>query len=128
MITAAFIQKLLSSSVVTDLVGDRINPNVIKPESEFPAIYVFSDRMEKQACYDSEGAREGVVEIGVYAKTYPSAHNIMQAIRQSLDDFTGIVGNVGIMIMRGKETPDQFDEDGAMHIKIIEYDAVAEPK
>lgn len=128
MITAAFIQKLLATTEVTMLVGNRISPNIIKPGTEYPAIYVFSDRMEKQACYDSKGAKEGVVEIGIYAKSYPEAYDIMQAVRNSLDDFTGIINDVGILIMSGREVADQYEVEGENHVKIIEYDAIAEPK
>lgn len=128
MITKAFIEKLLATPALTALVGDRIKPNVIKPGTPYPAIYVFSDRMEKQGCYDSEGAKEGVIEIGVYGKSYGEAYDVMQAIRASLDDFTGIIDNVGILIMSGREVADQYDEQGEIHLKVIEYDAIAEPK
>jgi len=128
MITPAFIERLLATSEITDLVGNRIKPNVIKSGTPYPAIYVFSDRMEKQGCFDPRGAKEGVVEIGVYAKSYSEAYDVMQAIRLSLDDFTGIINNVGIMIMGGKEAADQYNEDDDIHLKIIEYEAVAEPK
>jgi hypothetical protein len=38
------------------------------------------------------------------------------------------VSNVGIMIMRGEEVADQYDADSESHIKVIEYEAIAEPK
>ncbi|MCE7038991.1 DUF3168 domain-containing protein [Dyadobacter sp. CY312] len=128
MITTAIIQKLVATPELTAIVGDRINPNIIKANSAFPAIYVFCDRMEKQGCYDAAGVKEGVVEIGVFAKSYNEARLIIQAIRTALDDFTGIVNNVGLLMMRGKEVSDEYDEKKELHIKVIEFDAVAEPK
>ena len=71
---------------------------------------------------------EGVVEIGIRASDYTQARNIMKAVRTALDDFTGIVNNVGIMIMRGEETIDEYDETSETHMKVINYQAVAEPK
>lgn len=128
MITGAFIQKLLSSTAVTALVGDRIKPNVIKPDTPLPAVYVFSDRMEKLSCYTHGGTRTGAVEIGVYSKSYEQSYAVMQAIRATLDEFSGVLNNVGISIMSGKEVSDQYDEESETHIKVIEYEAIAEPK
>lgn len=128
MITKAFIQKLLNTPGVTNLVDDRIEPNVIKDGTRYPAMYVFADRMTHQGCYDPMGAKTGIVEIGLFTKTYTEAYELMKAVRAALDDFTGIVSNVGIMIMRGEEVADRYDEDSETHIKVIEYEAVAEPK
>jgi hypothetical protein len=128
MITKAFIQKLLATTSVTNLVGDRIEPNIIKPKTDLPALYVFTDRMTNQGCYDPMGARTGIVEIGLYAKSYTQAYEVMKAVRIALDDFTGVVNSVGIMIMRGEEVADRYDEDSDTHIKVIEYEAIAEPK
>lgn len=128
MITTAFIQKLLATSGVTAHVGNRIQPNVIKAETPLPAMYVFSDQMTKQACYNPSGTMEGTVEIGIRALDYSQARNIMLAVRNALDDFTGIVNNVGIMVMRGEETVDEYNEESETHMKVINYQAVAEPK
>lgn len=128
MITEAFIDKLSSEPAVTALVGQRIYPNIIKSGAPLPAVYVFSDRMSKQGCYDSEGSKTGMVEIGVFAKNYLDAYDAMKVIREALDDFTGIVNNVGIAIMRGEETTDQYDEEKNTHIKVIEYEAIAQPR
>lgn len=128
MITGAFIQKLLSSTAVTALVGNRIQPNVIKPNTPLPAIYVFSDRMEKLACFNPGGTRTGAVEIGVHSKSYEQSYAVMQAIRAALDEFSGVVNNVAIVITSGNEITDQYDELGETHIKVIEYTAIAEPK
>lgn len=128
MITEAFIDKLSLEPSVTSLVGRRIYPNIIKTEAELPAVYVFSDRMSKQGCYDAEGSKTGMVEIGVFAKDYTNACDVMKAIREVLDDFAGIVNNVGIAIMRGEETTDQYDEEKTTHIKVIEYEAIAQPR
>lgn len=128
MITEALITKLLSADSVTDLVDDRIYPNIVKANSDLPAVYVFSDRMSKQGCYDSQGSKTGMVEIGVLAETYEDAYDIMKAIRDELDEFSGIVNSIGIAILRGDETTDQYDEDKKTHIKVIEYEAIAQPR
>ena len=128
MITTAIIKRLLDSPTVVSLVGDRINPNVIKSNSEYPAMYVFTDRMEKQACYDAAGVKQGVIEIGVFSKTYSNARDIIQSIRNSLDDYTGVANNIGLLVMRGKEVSDEYDEVKELHIKVIEFEAIAEEK
>ncbi len=128
MITTAIINRLLATSGVTSIVSTRIQPNIIKPGTPYPAIYVFSDRMNKLECFNPGGTRMGIIEIGVYTKSYPESHDLMQAIRASLDDFKGVIDNLGIDISRGQETADQYDEESETHIKVIEYEAIAEPR
>ncbi|WP_162242732.1 hypothetical protein [Dyadobacter sp. Leaf189] len=113
---------------MNSLVEDRVQPNIIKAGTHYPAVYVFTDRMTKLGCYGPGETRMGIVEIGVFAESYGQAYNLMKAIREALDDFSGIVNNVGITIMRGEEVADQFDEKSETHIKVIEYEAIAEPK
>jgi hypothetical protein len=128
MITEALITKLITTDSVTDLVEDRIYPNIVKTDSDLPAVYVFSDRMSKQGCYDSQGSKTGMVEIGVLAETYEDAYDIMKAIRDELDDFSGIIDTIGIAILRGDETTDQYDVEKKTHIKVIEYEAIAQQR
>lgn len=128
MITKAFLDKLHSTQAVTQLVGNRIQPNFIKKGTKLPAVYVLTDRMEKQGCYDSQGSQTGIIEIGVHAEQYSKAVEVVEVIRDTLDDFSGVLNNVGIVIMRGQVLGDDSDEDTDAHIKIIEYEAIAEPK
>lgn len=125
MIVKAIIGILSNTEAVTDLVGDRINPNIIKEGSSYPAIYVSSDRMTKINCRNDNGTRNGIIEVGVYGDTYASVRNIIEAIRNVLDDFDGVSNNVSICIMRGVDTGDRFDDIAKKHVKIIEYDALA---
>ncbi|MCF0074479.1 hypothetical protein LZD49_28600 [Dyadobacter sp. CY261] len=128
MITRAFIQKLLATSYVTALVGTRVYPNVIKEDAKLPAVYVFADGMEDEACYDPQSTKNGSVEIGVLANSYQEVSNAMAAIRLALDKFQGVVSNVGIVIMSGREVTDGYDEKLKAHIKVVEYSAMAEQR
>lgn len=126
MIVKAIINLLKTNTGITNLVADRIEPNIIKEEAKYPAIYVSSDRMQKLNCRVDAGIRSGVLEVGVYADTYKQTHDIIEAVRAVLDDYEGISAGVGISIMRGVDTGDKYDDQEKKHVKIIEYDAIAQ--
>jgi hypothetical protein len=126
MITESIIQLLVENPQLASKVGDRIEPNVIKPNSEFPAVYVSSYRMQKIPCDNGNGVRQGIIEIGVYSESYADAAEIMEIIRNTLDDFSGFIDGVGISILNGEQTADDYDESGTRNIQVIEYEAYAQ--
>lgn len=128
MIAKAVIQLLLAHAELISIVGKRIRPNVIKTTETFPAMYVSSYRMEKLDCDDSSGIYSGVIEIGIFSDKYDQCSQIMSLVRNVLDEYSGLVDNVGITIHRGEEAPDDFDEAVTYHIKVIEYQAYAQIK
>lgn len=127
MIANAVITLLLNSPVTT-YVDDRIEPNILKQEMIYPAIYVSSDRMAKLNVRTPEAVYTGVIEVGVYSQGYGEIGAIVKAIQDALDDFDGIVGEVGLRVMRGNDTGDKFDPQVEKHVKIIEFEAVAQVK
>lgn len=126
MIATAIIKLLIDSTQVSDFVGDRVEPNVLKNDAVYPSIYVLTDKMEKPACQHNSKIRVGTIEIGVYADRYGLAGNVIGAIREALDEYSGFVSGVGLTIMGGKESTDLFDEKDNVHVKTIEYEAVAQ--
>lgn len=126
MITKAIKEILLASIDVTSIVSNRIEANILKNDEVYPAIYVSSDAMSKPQCRTDIGVRIGTIEIGVYASSYLVVKQVVSAITKALDDFDGVVSNVGINIGRGKDTGDKFDDQVKMHVKILEYEAVAQ--
>jgi hypothetical protein len=127
MITSSIIKILLDNPQISAIVGKRIRPNVIKPDEVFPAMYVSSYRMQKMNCDRSE-VHTGVLEIGVHALEYTKCAELIRLTRNVLDDFSGMVGNVGISILQGEQTPDDYDETGTRNIQVIEYEAYAQIK
>lgn len=132
MIGAVIIAKLLTSLPLRNLVGVRIRPNVIKVKDQTPAIYVLDYQMEKLNCDADSGVWNGIVEIGIHSKDYNLATKAMREIRSILDNFSGVEDNfgvpVGITILNGQETADDYDEISEAHIKVIEYEAYAQEK
>ena len=126
MIVKAIINLLKNDSGIIALVSDRIEPNIIKQDAIYPSIYVSSDRMQKLNCRVDSGIRTGVLEVGVYADSYKQTHDIIEAIRAVLDDYEGTSAGVGISIQRGVDTGDKYDDQDKKHVKIIEYDAIAQ--
>lgn len=126
MSTKAIISILMNTPAVTALVGGRIQPNIIKQDTVFPAVYVSTDRMEPLACFSGRGVRMGQVEIGVYANSYAECFGILQAIRAALDDYNGTVAGVGVNIRRGQQVADQFDDTDKMHVMVLEYEAITQ--
>ena len=126
MIAEAIIKILLASADITSLVGNRVEPSILKLSKIYPSIYVSSDRMSKPACSRPNGLRIGAIEVGVYADTYRETGAIIEAIRKTLDDFEGMVQSVGIRIQSGQDTGDKYDDIENKHVKIIEYDAAVQ--
>ncbi|MCF2443652.1 hypothetical protein L0657_06765 [Dyadobacter sp. CY345] len=79
-------------------------------------------------CDNNNGVYSGTIEIGVYAVEYGKCVQIMDLVRSILNNFSGMVGNVGISFQRGQETADDYDETGTMSIKVIEFEAYAQIK
>ncbi len=130
MIAKAITQVLLANSGITALVGNRIDANILKQGTSYPAIYVSTNRMSKLGCTKDSGVRQGVIEVGIYADTLNSAGQVAEAVRLALDEFEGIVAGftptVAINIMSGQDTGDKFDDTAKKHVKIIEYDAIGQ--
>lgn len=128
MITKSVIKLLTGNAQLAAIVGKRIRPNVIKPNEVFPAMYVSSYRMQKMACDNGNGVMTGVIEIGIHALEYSKCAEVLALVRAILDDYTGVVGNVGISILQGEQTADDYDETGTHNIQVIEYEAYAQIK
>lgn len=128
MSAIAVIQKLLASAEVTALVGSRIEPNIIKQDTTYPAIYVSADQMDALGCYNSNGVEMGTIEVGIYAPNYLNLIAIKSAVRKALDNFAGNVAGFAIDLGRGKEGPDQYDDEQKQNVKVIEYpNAISQP-
>jgi hypothetical protein len=128
MITSSIIKLLLDNQQLAAIVGNRIRPNIIKPNEVFPAMYVSAYRMQKMGCDNASGVQTGILEIGVHALEYRKCAEVIRLVRETLDDFSGFVGNVGISILQGEQTADDYDETGTRNIQVIEYEAYAEIK
>lgn len=127
MIEKAIIQLLLQSLTLKGIVEDRIYPNIIK-KPVYPAVFVAANRMNKADCDRDMGLKIGVVEVGVMGGDYLKCLNAIIAIREKLDEFSGMVGNVGITFLSGEEVPDGYDEETEVHLKSIEFQAYARIK
>ena len=130
MIAKAITQVLLANSGVSALVGNRIDANILKQDTAYPAIYVSTSRMSRLGCSKDSGIRQGVIEVGVYADSLNMAGTIAEAIRSALDEFEGVVAGftpqVAINIMSAQDTGDKYDDQAKKHVKIIEYDAIGQ--
>lgn len=126
MITKSVIQLLLANTSLTAIVGQRIRPNVIKPDETFPAMWVSSYQMQNMPCDNSNGVYSGTIEIGIEALEYGKCVDVMNLVRATLNNYSGKVGNVGISFMTGMETADDYDETGTRSIKVIEIEAYAQ--
>ncbi|MCF0060121.1 hypothetical protein MUK70_12795 [Dyadobacter chenwenxiniae] len=127
MIEKAIIQLLLQSLPLKAIVDTRIYPNIIK-RAVYPAVFVAANRMNKVDCDADMGLKTGVVEIGVMGADYLKCLNAIIAIREKLDEYSGMVGNVGITFLNGEEAPDGYDENTEVHLKSIEFQAYARIK
>ncbi len=81
--------------------------------------------MDDMGCDDSNGVKNGVIEAWIYASEYAKCAQISAAVKLALSGFSGVSGNVGISILKGKQTPDDYDEAKELHIQVFEYEAYA---
>ncbi|MCE6992101.1 DUF3168 domain-containing protein [Dyadobacter sp. CY323] len=128
MIEKAIIQLLRQSLALTAIVGNRIYPNIIKAGATYPAVYVAANQMEKLECDNHSGVKSGTVEIGIWSDDYQVCYDCIEAIRDKLDEYSGIINSVGITFLRGEEAPDGYDEDLKMNLKAIDFKAFAQIK
>lgn len=108
------IYSLLSNDVtVTGLVSTRIYPNQLPNQATYPAI-IYSQVSEE---FDS--SKDGPIPTGIftyqfdiYASTYPAAQNIANAIKSTLDWYTGTVAGKNVSrIKKGDESDDVWEDD-----------------
>lgn len=105
--------ELVASQAVTDLVGQRIFPN-LAPQGEVPPFVVLTVPSEVPAnSFTSTPAdvlRQATVQVDCYAKTYLVAHQLADAV----DAVVGDLSRPGLSAVR-EVSRDLYDDEAQLH-------------
>lgn len=109
----AIFELLSNDTTVTGLVGTKIYPNIIAQQTTYPAVAY------SQVSEEFDSSKDGPIPTGrftyqfdIYADTYPTAQSIANAIKSTLDWYTGTAAGQTISrIKKGDESDDIWEED-----------------
>jgi hypothetical protein len=94
-ISVAVRAKLTSDSTVTNLVSTRIYPSVLPQNVTLPAIrYETTTSRPASQLSGGAGFATSNVSIDIFGVSHIEAYNVQQAIRESLQDWTGTSNSV----------------------------------
>jgi hypothetical protein len=111
VIEKKMVAALLANSDVTDLVGDRIFPVVVRSDTDLPAVTyqrTFGERTYSMA--GSAGWARVNIAVAGWAREYAQARSIADVVRQTLDAYAGSDAD-DIQIGRVTDGPDAYDPD-----------------
>lgn len=127
---SAFRTKILSYTAVSDLVGDRMDPDVIEQGATIPAIAYYvtnTDRASGLAGVTKFASAR--IRLDCFAASRDAASDISKAIRETgIDRFRGIVNNYtfcGVSFDSGDEYGEDPPTDGnQVHRYVVSFDCV----
>tara|TARA_Y100001938_G_scaffold103379_1_gene141092 strand:+ start:318 stop:740 length:423 start_codon:yes stop_codon:yes gene_type:complete len=93
-ISVSVRSKLISDSNVTSLVGSRIYPSALPQNADLPAIrYETSIQRPINKLSGGAGFAISTVSVDIIAESHIAAYNVQQAVRESLQGWTGTAGS-----------------------------------
>ena len=120
----AFRTLCLTKTAITNLIGQRMYPDVLVQGSQMPAVvyYIISTEREKLIGKMSKLAHSRF-QIDCYAMTRSQAHAVAQAFRTSqLDEYRGITASImfnGIEIDSGEQYLQEPPTDGSQEHRYL---------
>ena len=115
--------RLINDSDVTDVCGQRIYPQAFPENVTFPAIRYSVTGSSRQPLVDAaSGVVESDLEIDIYASTYLVCNELAKAVRETLQQYAGVVGSLDILGIRVVnqmelyETPVDSDDVGLFRV------------
>ncbi|MFA5376963.1 MAG: DUF3168 domain-containing protein [Dehalococcoidia bacterium] len=92
----AFVNKLLSDSGVTALVGNRIYSGMAPEGAKDPFVVFFLVNIVPHHASGTDGTlKHRYYQFSAYSKAYDTAKAIASALCTCLQDFTGVMGGSG---------------------------------
>lgn len=126
--------KLLTYSTVTDIVGQRMYPDVLVQKAQVPAICYYVTGTERDHHLSGLGkSAHARFTFDCYANTRVSASALSKAIRETgIDSFRGIVGGYtfcGVDFDSGDEYLNDVPTDGNQeHRYVVSFDLLVHYK
>lgn len=86
---------VLNTPAVTNIIGTSIYPNVLEPAAELPAlVYQQISGARDHVTAGPSGLAAPRFQITCWAKTYIKADELAEAVRQTLDGYSGTAASV----------------------------------
>lgn len=111
MIEKAMVAVLLDTTAVTDLVGDRIFPLVVRSDTDLPGITYQRTYGERSYTMAGAGGWARVnITLACWAREYSQARSIADVVRKALDAYSD-TDPEGIQIGKVTDGADSYDPD-----------------
>lgn len=117
MIEQGIEQRLAADSTIAGLVGTRIYPLVLPEACQYPAItYQLISAVEIYTNDGPLGEVRARIQIDTWAKRYSQAKTVDQAVRASLNGFTGTLPDGTLVCeLERDDASDGFDAPGSLY-------------
>jgi hypothetical protein len=116
---------LLSDSVVTALVSDKISPLKVAQTDTYPAIVYVTVSTVPTECWGDKSKLDQIrIQMSAFSKFYEQAFEIDQAVRNVLDQFDGEKQGYELYISY-QGSRDLFDETGKVYHRAADYKIIA---
>jgi len=121
MLEKAIFTRLSTDAGITALAGNRIYPQILPQNPTLPAITYFRVSTTKPyAQSNSVNIAQARLQISCWAETYSVMKSLVEAVRKSLDGFSGVVN--GIQITSYLNTCyDLYDDDTGIYHGIVDF-------
>jgi hypothetical protein len=131
MIEKRIAAMLLTDTTITDAVGRRVTPVVMRQETELPAlVYRRLDSAPGYTLAGRAGWRTVTLQIVCWAADYTEARTLAEAVRQLFDAYSETSSTGSIRFISVSDGADEYAPEleafGAVVTLTIEYDDGAE--
>lgn len=123
----ALVAILQGDSAVTDLVSDRIFPNI--STEDFKGDYIVYNMLTaplSQVHESKKGLLRPLLSLDIYSPIYGNVREIAARVVIALHGFTGTIVGVTIQFTRAEGGPDNFNEVTKLHQKNVDVNFILE--
>lgn len=122
VIEEAIYTKLSSTDAVTDLVGTRIYPLKLPQNPTYPAITYGRVSARRGMTHDGPGDMAWPrFQFDCYGASYSAAKGVANAIRSTLNGFSGTVSTVNICAVFFMNEVDDFNDDTEVYRIAVDF-------
>lgn len=118
----ALVNRLLSDSTLSGLIGTKLFPENVPQSIELPACYYMSDNNPPQYCDNGTAVIAGVFTVVAYARTKTGVMSIADAITARLSRYSGTLESEKIEFCQWSNSQDDYDEQNRVFIRECNFD------
>lgn len=96
-ISPAIYQILRNVTAITDIVGDRIYPDILPEQESYPALVHYVENQDRLAYTGGTVDTYKInLQVDIYFDVYANGKTLADSIKDTLDQYTGTIGGVNI--------------------------------